>query len=108
MMAGQAALASHRQGKYLAFHNAMMEARVRLNRKSIMAIARRVGLNIKRLTRDMDSPEINGILKRNSALAEALKLRGTPSFVIEDTLLRGGHDLATMKSLVNKARAKIN
>ena len=79
---------------------------MRLNSSSIMAIARRFGLDTKRLTRDMDSPEINGILKRNSALAEALKLNGTPSFVIEDTLLRGGHDLATMKSLVTNARAK--
>jgi len=108
VIAARAALASHRQGGYTAFHNAMMEARARLNRHSIMAIARRVGLDTERLTRDMDSPEIKGILKRNSALAEALKLTGTPSFVIEDTLLFGGHDLATMKSLVHKARAKKN
>ena len=106
--AARAALASHRQDGYVAFHNAMMEAHTRLNSSSIMAIARRVGLDTKKLTSDMDSPEINDTLKRNSALAEALKLTGTPSFVIEDTLLRGGHDLATMKSLVSNARAKKN
>ncbi len=54
----------------------------------------------------MENPEINRILKQNFALAEALKLNGTPSFVIEDTLLRGGRDLATMKKLVADARAK--
>ena len=80
--AARAALASHRQDGYVAFHNAMMEARTRLNSSSIMAIARRFGLDTKRLTRDMDSPEINGILKRNSALAETLELTGTPTFVI--------------------------
>ncbi len=105
-LAARAALASQRQGKYLAFHNAMMEARARLNKNSIMTIAKRVGLDTGRLTRDMESPEINRILKQNFALAEALKLNGTPSFVIEDTLLRGGRDLATMRKLVADARAK--
>ena len=106
--AARAALASHRQGGYVAFHNAMMESRVQLNRASIMAIARRVGLDTKKLIRDMDNPEINDTLKRNSALAEALKLTGTPSFVIEDTLLRGGHGLATMRSIVANERTRKN
>jgi protein-disulfide isomerase len=105
-LAARAALASQRQGKYLAFHNAMMEARARLNQNTIMAIAKRVGLDTDRLSRDMKSPEIDRILQRNSALARALNLNGTPSFVIEDTLLRGGRDLASMKKLVADARAK--
>ncbi len=106
VLAARAALASHRQGKYFAFHNAMMEARARLNKNVIMTIAKRVGLDTTRLARDMESPEISRILKQNFALAEALSLRGTPSFVIEDTLLRGGRDLATMQKLVADARAK--
>ena len=105
-LAARAALASHRQGKYFAFHNAMMEARARLNKNVIMTIAKRVGLDTTRLARDMESPEISRILKQNFALAEALKLNGTPSFVIEDTLLRGGRDLATMQRMVADARAK--
>ncbi len=106
VLAARAALASRKQGKYFVFHNAMMEARARLNRASIMTIAKRVGLDTTQLTRDMGSPEINGILQRNFALAEALKLNGTPSFVIEDTLLKGGRDLPTMRKLVADARAK--
>ena len=106
VLAARAALASRKQGKYFAFHNAMMEARARLNRAAIMTIAKRVGLDTTQLTRDMEDPEINGILQRNYALAEALKLNGTPSFVIEDTLLKGGRDLPTMRKLVADARAK--
>jgi protein-disulfide isomerase len=106
VLAARAALASRKQGKYFAFHNAMMEARARLNRSTIMTIAKRVGLDTTQLTRDMKDPEINGILQRNYALAEALKLNGTPSFVIEDTLLKGGRDLPTMRKLVADARAK--
>ncbi len=106
VVAARAALASRKQGKYLAFHKAMMEARARLNRGAVMTIAKRVGLDTERLVRDMESTEIDQILQRNYALAEALKLNGTPSFVIEDTLLRGGRDLATMQRLVAGARAK--
>jgi len=105
-VAARAALASHRQGKYFVFHNAMMEARAQLDTKAIMTIAKRVGLDTNQLTLDMKSPEIDRIIKQNFALAEALKLNGTPSFVIEDTLLRGGRDLASMKKLVADARAK--
>jgi protein-disulfide isomerase len=106
VIAARAALASHKQGKYFAFHNALMEARSRLNRDVIMRIAKRVGIDTTQLARDMESPEIARILQENYALAQALKLNGTPSFVIEDTLLKGGRDLATMKNLVAAARAK--
>ena len=105
-LAARAALASRKQGKYFVFHNAMMEARGRLDRAAVMRIAKRVGLDATRLARDMKDPGIESVLRRNFALAEALKLTGTPSFVIEDTLLRGGRDLATMQKLVADARAK--
>ncbi len=106
VLAARAALASRRQGKYFAFHNAMMEARSRLNRNVIMTIAKRVGLDTTRLARDMESAEIKDILRRNYVLAKELKLTGTPSFVIEDTLLRGALDLAGMRKMVADARAR--
>lgn len=105
LVAARAALASRKQGKYIVFHNAMMEARGRLDQAAVMRIAKRVGLDTTQLARDMDGPGISRVLQRNFALAEALKLTGTPSFVIGDTLLRGGRDLATMRKLVAEARA---
>ncbi len=104
VFAARAALASRRQGKYLAFHKALMEAGGGLNPSLIMTIAAKVGLKVKQLRRDMENPEIDAVLKRNYALAEALKLKGTPSFVIGDELVRGGRDLATMKRIVARQR----
>ena len=63
-----------------------------------------VGLDVERLRRDMKSPEIDAILRRNYELADALKLRGTPSFVIGDQLLRGGRGLDGMREVVARAR----
>lgn len=104
VFAARAALASRHQGKYVAFHNEMMKARGGLDEAAVMEIARRVGLDIDRLRRDMEGPEIAHILKRNFELADALRLSGTPSFVIGDTVVRGGRDYRSLQALVDKAR----
>lgn len=106
VFASRAALASRAQGKYLKFHNAMMEARGRLDKKAVLKIAEKVGINRRRLLRDMDSAEITKILRRNYQLAEALKINGTPSFVIGDQVLKGGRDLATMRQIIADVRAR--
>ncbi len=104
VFAARAALASRRQGKYFVFHNALMEASRSLTPALVITIAKKIGIDDKRLRRDMENPEISAILKRNFALAEALKLRGTPSFVIGDELLRGGRDLQTLRRIVDRQR----
>jgi len=105
--ASQAAIASRKQdaGKYVAFHNALMTAR-RVTRDSVLAIAAKTGLDTKRLERDMMAPEVEQIIKRNYSLAQALKINGTPSFIIGNTLLYGARDLETLRQVVSDARGK--
>jgi len=104
--AARAALASRYQNKYVEFHHAMMEARVNLTEQSIVDIGVRVGLDKTQLLRDMERPEIEATLRRNFELADALKLNGTPSFVIGDNVVRGARDLQTLQNLVAEARAR--
>lgn len=106
VLAARAAIASHKQGKYLSFHDVMMEADSAFDESAIMAMAKSVDIDTARLRRDMRSPETDAIIRKNYALADRLKLNGTPSFVIGDTLLRGGRDLESLRALVSKARAK--
>ena len=104
--ASRAALAARAQNKYPAFHDAMMGFRGALDEAAIFRIAGEVGLDIARLRRDMDAPEIGQRLQKNAALAQALQINGTPAFAIGDTLVPGAVDLATMRSLIAEARAK--
>jgi protein-disulfide isomerase len=104
VFAARAALASRAQGKYVEFHRALMGAKRNFDPQAVIEIARAVGLDTKRLQRDMNDPDIEAAIGRNFALAEALHLNGTPSFVIGDTLLRGGRDLDTLRELVARAR----
>ncbi len=107
VIAARAALASRKQdpGKYLAFHKALMASRGRLSESKVMAIAAEVGFDEARLKSDMALPEIQQTIDRNLALAEALGISGTPSFVIGDELVPGLISLDAMKKYIAKARA---
>jgi len=106
VLAARAAIASRKQGKYLSFHKVMMEANSSFGESAIMAMAESVGIDTAKLRQDMRSAETNAVIRKNYALAEKLKLNGTPSYVIGDTLLRGGRDLESLRAIVAEARAR--
>lgn len=103
-IAAYAALASVKQGKHAAFHDALMEYGGKLDGDRIFEIAIAVGLDITQLRRDMDDPKIKQIIDRNTALAAALGVRGTPAFVIGNQFVPGAVDADTLKQLIAEAR----
>ena len=106
MLAARAALASRNQGKYPAFHEALMTNRGQFTEESLMRVAKSAGLDTDRLKTDMETPAIEAALAANGALAEALNIRGTPAFVIGDQLFPGVMDLKSMKKAVAELRKK--
>ena len=104
-LASRAALASVAQGKYAAFHEALINSRGLLSEDKIMTIATSVGLDTERLKKDMAAPAIEAHINDVHALAAQLSINGTPSFVIGNTLVPGAVNLDTLKDLVAKARA---
>ena len=104
VIAARAALASRAQGKYEAYHFALMDTRGAFTEERVLAIAKEVGLDIERLKRDMQDPKIQAQIDSNIALAQQLNIRGTPTMIIGDALVPGAIDFATMQKLVEKAR----
>ncbi len=104
--AARAALASQQQGRYMAFHDAMMKSNQRLAKKQVLAIARKVGLDVEKLEQDMNDPQWQKIIDRNHALARVLAINGTPGFIIGDEIVRGATSLEHLKQLVARARQK--
>jgi protein-disulfide isomerase len=103
-IAAQAALASMKQGKHQALHNALMEFGGRLDRDKILEIAVGVGVDRAQLEKDMEDPKIKALIERNLSLASALGVRGTPAFVIGKQFVPGAVDAAALKQLIADAR----
>lgn len=103
--AARAALAADRQGKYFEFHVALMQAQAQITKPTTLAIAERVGLDVARLQQDMRAPEIDAIIAQNRALANNLRLPGTPSFIIGTTLIDRVIRYPAMKTYIRELRA---
>jgi protein-disulfide isomerase len=102
--AAHAALAAQRQGKYEAFHNAMMATKGQITDDTVYKIAGSVGLDVERLKQDMSAPEIEQALKANLALADALNIHGTPGFIIGKHIVPGAVDLDALRNMIADAR----
>ena len=104
VFAAKAALAARQQGKYIEFHRALMNAKGVVAEGLVLAMAKKIGLDVEKLKADMEAPEIQAAIDRNLALARALGINGTPTFVIGNQIMSGAIDLKTMQRLIARAR----
>jgi len=107
--AAEAALAAMRQDdgrRYLAFNDALMAHDGQLSGDVVWEIADEVGLDVDRLRRDAGSDEVASMIDRTYSLARALRIEGTPTFVIGDRLVRGYVPLDRMRAAVAEIRAE--
>jgi len=86
-IASRAALAADRQGKYAAFHQALMLYRGGLDEDAILGVAKDVGLNVQRLRRDMADPKLMAAIDASLKLARTIGVHGTPTFIVDDRIL---------------------
>ncbi len=87
--AAKAALASRKQDAYWKFHLAMFQHEGQINAEVADSIAASIGLDLDKLKKDMDDPEIAASLAKTRELAQSLQLTGTPAFVIDETVVPG-------------------
>lgn len=102
--AARAALAAREQGKYIELHSALMSHRGQLSDRTIFEIAGDVGLDVGKLRTDMDDQAITEEINANLELAQAIGVRGTPAFVVDDVVVPGAVPLESLIDLVNAAR----
>lgn len=103
-VAARAALAAERQGKYVAFHNALMETKGQVDEAAVMALAKKMDLDMSQLKFDMRSPEIERIIERNMKLAETIGVSGTPTFIVGEKLVAGAAQYEYLAQLVEDAK----
>src|SRR4029079_4536307 len=82
MIASRMALAAAKQGKYRAFHLAMMRREGQWNEADVLETARAVGVDVNRARRDMYAPNVTDEIIANFNLARAIRVFQTPAYIV--------------------------
>jgi protein-disulfide isomerase len=104
VFAARAALASREQGLYEEFHWALMGMEGRAEERSVLMVAREVGLDVQQLRLDMEAPEVEEHIETSMRLAELLGVTGTPAFIIGNSLIPGAVGLEVLQEAVGDVR----
>nr|WP_321985661.1 DsbA family protein [uncultured Lichenicoccus sp.] len=100
----KAIVAAGRQDRASALQHVLMTDAGQPDSNRLRSLAVQAGLNADRLEQDMADPKIATDLNRNIALAQALGITGTPSFVVADRIIPGALDLADLRQAITAAR----
>ena len=95
----------HGGDTYKFVHDTLMTMRSDITPEALSQIASTVGLDPAPIFEHMSSDEVTNVLRANMELAQRLNISGTPTFVIEDELVRGYVPLDTMMAMVEAQRA---
>ena len=113
MTPAKAMIAAKEQGmeKVEKFHNALFAANLNPEKGSkktvkdiVMDIAKKSGLDVKKLEKDMEKPVVEEELLRTRKLAEKLGFQGTPAHIVGDQIIGGYVNTETMKETLKKVR----
>lgn len=94
----------HGDETYKTVHDALMNMRSDITPDSLARLANTLALDPVPITERMEAPEVAAVLQANMELAQALQISGTPTFVFEDTLVRGYVPLDQMNAILTQER----
>jgi protein-disulfide isomerase len=93
---------------YELLHVALMQMRVDVTEDSLRRLAESLELDADVILAGMNAPEVDEVIAANHALAGILQISGTPTFVMNDQMLRGYMPYEGMAALAAEIRAQTN
>jgi len=90
--------------KYLDFHQKLLGGRGQADKARALAVAKEVGMDMKRIDTDMASDEAKVSLDESLKLAETLGLNGTPSYIVGTDVVIGAVGIDALRTKVSTAR----
>lgn len=94
----------HGDDAYKRAHDALITLKGDATPKAMETLARDMKLDPKPILAKMSSPEVMAIIQDNHQLAQTLEISGTPTFVIDQTMVRGYVPLEGMRQIVQGER----
>jgi protein-disulfide isomerase len=104
IMESKAIVAAQNQHAYLKMQTALMTDPAQPSTDMIMQKARGLGLDPVKFAADMTGPAVTDRLKANLDLSRSLKVTGTPTFVVGNTVIPGMVDAGQLEQAVAEAR----
>ena len=106
LTAARVAMAANLQGKYIETHDALMSAPGSLaSDAQVLKLAEDAGVDMDKLKKDMESPEIKAYLSETMQLGQALQFQGTPTFVVNGAVIGGAVPKEVLLAVIAAARA---
>lgn len=87
--AAKIAIAAKMQGKYWEAHRAMIQLRGEVNEQTGLKAVEKIGLDMTKLKKDMESDEVKTEIKFVRDLAQKMGIQGTPHFLVGDRAIPG-------------------
>jgi protein-disulfide isomerase len=92
---------------YGAVHDALMEWNGAITEGALGRIASETGVaDHEAVLAGMNSEDVSRVIASNRALGQALRIQGTPSFVMGENFVRGFVELDQMREIVRNIRAQ--
>lgn len=94
--------------KFMAFHDSLFANQKRLGSFTYIQLAAQIGVtDTTAFRRCLKTQKTAPVIKTNKALGDSLGIRGTPTFIINDTLVVGTLSEQQLTALVEEALAKV-
>lgn len=91
--------------KFLSVHRELMEMK-QATHESIATMLTNHSLNVDEINKVMESKEVNSTLQHNFALANDLKIKGAPAYIINSKMFPGLMDVTQLKDAIAKTIVK--
>ncbi len=85
---------------YKQVHDELIALRGEPSPDTLSRLATDLGLDAAAILARMDAPEVTAVIADNRALADRMQINGTPTFVIDNTMVRGYVPLDGMRQIV--------
>lgn len=104
--ASRVAIAAKMQGRYWDVHRALITMRGEVNEQTALKSVEKLGLDMPRLKKDMESDEVKQEIAFVRDLAHKMGIQGTPHFLVGDRVIPGapGNLLEQMSGYVTELR----
>lgn len=90
--------------KYWEFHQKLLDGRGRIGKEKAIAVAKEFGADPAKLEKDMQSPEVRAAIEETMRIGDALKLQGTPAFIVGDEIIFGAVGEGPLKTAIASMR----